>query len=115
MTANVMCNCCRDCCFLWVAMDEHGVHTGKRWVKSRFEARVDWDLCNGCQDCMERCPFDAIEMVKPEGSNKYKAIVDPEKCWGCGVCVLTCAPNALSMALVRPPEHIPEPAAKAAS
>jgi len=114
MTANVMCNCCRDCCFLWVAMDEQGVHTGKRWVKSRFEARVDWDLCNGCQDCLERCQFDAIEMVNPEGSKKFKAIVDPEKCWGCGVCVLTCAPNALSMTVVRPPEHIPDPAAKAA-
>jgi Pyruvate/2-oxoacid:ferredoxin oxidoreductase delta subunit len=110
MTANVMCSCCRDCCVIWVPMDEHGVDISKRWAKSRFEARVDWDLCNGCQDCVERCQFDAIEMVKPEGSKKYKAIVDPERCWGCGVCVLGCAPEALSMAVVRPPEHIPEAA-----
>jgi len=108
MTANVMCNCCRDCCFLWDAMDEHGVHVSKRWAKSRFEATVDWELCNGCQDCVERCQFEAIEMIKPEGSKKFKALVDPEKCWGCGVCVLSCDPGALSMAVVRPPEHIPE-------
>ena len=110
MTTNVMCSCCRDCCVIWVPMDEHGVHISKRWAKSRFEARVDWDLCHGCQDCVERCQFDAIEMVKPEGSKKYKAIVDPERCWGCGVCVLACAPEALSVAIVRPPEHIPEAA-----
>ena len=110
MTTNVMCSCCRDCCVIWVPLDEHGVHISKRWAKSRFEARVDWDLCNGCQDCVERCLFDAIEMVKPEGSKKYKAIVDSEKCWGCGVCVVGCAPGALSMAVVRPPEHIPQAA-----
>ena len=107
---NTMCSCCRDCCIMRVPLDEHGVHVGKVWAKSRFEARVDWDLCNGCQDCVERCLFDAIEMVKPEDSKKYKAMVDAEKCWGCGVCVLGCAAGALSMALVRPPEHIPQAA-----
>jgi len=106
MTTNIMCSCCRDCCVIWVPMDAHGVHISKRWAKSRFEARVDWDLCAGCQDCVDRCQFEAIEMVKPEGSKKYKAVVDPEKCWGCGVCVVGCPAGALSMALMRPPEHI---------
>ena len=113
MSFNTLCNCCRDCCVLWVPLDENDVHVSKRWAKSRFEARVDIDSCNGCQDCVERCQFDAIEMVKPEGSKKLKAAIDPEKCFGCGVCVLACEPQALTMALVRPPEHIPQVAAAA--
>ena len=107
MPINTLCNCCRDCCVLWVPLDENNVHISKRWEKSRFEVRLDLDLCNGCQDCVERCQFDAIEMVKPEGSKKYKAAVDLEKCWGCGVCVVGCASGALRLELVRPPEHIP--------
>ena len=49
-------------------------------------------------------------MIKPEGakSKKLKTKVDPEACYGCGVCVVGCDKiNALSMKLVRPPDHIP--------
>ena len=101
------CNCCRDCCATYVAMDIMGVSIGKGWEKSRYEAVVDLDDCAGCQDCVERCLFDAIDMVKPEGSKKLKAVIDAEKCWGCGVCVVGCEPGALSLSLARPVEHIP--------
>lgn len=50
-------------------------------------------------------------MIKVPGSKKLKASVDSEKCFGCGVCVLKCEPQALSMAAVRPPEHVPQVAA----
>ena len=61
------------------------------------------DPIGGGEDCL----FDAIEMVKPEGSKKFKAVVDAEQCWGCGVCVLGCDQAALKMKTVRPAEHIP--------
>ena len=77
------------------------------WEKSRYEAYVIPDDCDGCQVCVDRCLFDAIEMERAEGSKKYKAVVDAEKCFGCGVCVIGCEPDALKMKLVRPPEHIP--------
>lgn len=64
--------------------------------------------CSGCQECMDRCPFEAIDMERPEGSKKYKAVVDPEECFGCGVCVVGCKDEALRMKMVRPPDHIPE-------
>ena len=52
----------------------------------------------------------AIEMVKPEGakkSKKLKAKMDLDACYGCGVCVLRCDKvEALSMKMVRPPDHI---------
>ena len=82
--------------------------------KSRFQAMVDQDLCNGCQVCVDRCQFDAIEMVRPEGSKKYKAVVDAEKCWGCGACYIKCAPVAITLELVRPAAHIPQPEARPA-
>jgi len=104
----VMCNCTNDACVAWTPLLQHGVSVAKRAAKSRFEAAVDQDLCTGCQVCIDRCQFDAIEMVKPAGSKKFKAVVNPEKCWGCGVCVIKCDPGALSMRLVRPLEHIPE-------
>ena len=107
------CNCCDDCCMIVVPMRNGGYPLNKAWSKSRYEAYCVPEDCNGCQDCVERCPFDAIEMVKPEGSKKLKALVDAEKCFGCGVCVVGCEPEALKMKVVRPPEHIPAvPAAR---
>jgi NAD-dependent dihydropyrimidine dehydrogenase PreA subunit len=101
------CQCCRDCCMVYVPMDMLNVSIGKAWEKSRYQANVDVDSCNGCQECVERCPFDAIDMIKPKDSKKYKAVISPERCWGCGVCVVACEPGALKLTLLRPVEHIP--------
>jgi len=94
-----------------VPMDMVGASLEKIWVKTRFIAQIDEDACIGCQICVDRCQFDAIDMVKPEGngkSKKLKAKVDPEACFGCGVCVLGCKEaNAMTMKTVRPPDHIP--------
>jgi Pyruvate/2-oxoacid:ferredoxin oxidoreductase delta subunit len=114
LTYGLMCNCTADACVAWTPLVLHQVPIGKRAARSRFQAVVDQGLCDGCQVCIDRCQFDAIDMEKPAGSRKYKAVIDAERCWGCGVCVLGCPPRALSLKLVRPLEHIPEqpPAAK---
>ena len=112
--SNTACQCCRDCCMSSVPLDIVDASLEKRWQKSRFVAIVDDEKCIGCQDCVERCHFDAIDMVKPEGegakkSKKLKAKVDPEACFGCGVCVTGCDKvSALFMKLVRPPDFIPQ-------
>lgn len=108
MKMTVFCSCCIDCCMIWHPAETHQVDIGKFWAKSRFQAEADQELCDGCQICVDRCMFDAIEMDKVPGSKKLKAVVDPEKCFGCGVCVLKCQPAALSMKTVRPQEHVPE-------
>jgi NAD-dependent dihydropyrimidine dehydrogenase PreA subunit len=108
---HISCQCCTDCCMTAIPLKMVNASMQKAWEKSRFIAVVDEDKCIGCQDCVERCHFDAIEMVKPEGgkkTKKMKAKVDPEACYGCGVCVLGCDKvQALSMKMVRPPDHIP--------
>lgn len=115
--AHFSCQCCMDCCVAVLPLQSVGESVGKMWAKSRFEAFTDQEKCDGCQDCVERCQFDAIEMVKPEHhgsgngarkSKKLKAQVDSEKCWGCGVCVMACdETKALGFRVVRPVEHIP--------
>jgi NAD-dependent dihydropyrimidine dehydrogenase PreA subunit len=104
------CQCCRDCCMLTVPIDQAGLDISLIWEKSRYEAYVNLEDCDGCQVCVDRCLFDAIEMERPEGSKKYKPVIDPEKCFGCGVCVVGCEQEALKMKVVRPPEYIPEQA-----
>ncbi|UCG83876.1 MAG: 4Fe-4S dicluster domain-containing protein [Dehalococcoidia bacterium] len=103
-----MCNCCIDCCMIYEPLNRFKVPVMKCVAPSRYEAGVDQGLCDGCQNCVDWCQFEAIELVRPEGSKKYLAQVNPEKCMGCGVCVLKCEPQALSLRLVRPADHIPQ-------
>lgn len=103
-----LCNCCGDCCDIILPLKRAGkLHEGL--AKSRYQAAVDQETCDGCQVCVDRCLFDAIGMVRVPGSKRLKAQVDPQQCFGCGMCVLKCAPKALTLKLVRPPEHIPPP------
>jgi len=101
------CQCCRDCCMTYVPVDQAGLPIGNIWEKSRYQAFVNQDECDGCQVCVDRCLFDAVEMIRPEGSKKYKATIIPDNCFGCGSCVIGCEPEAITMKAVRPPEHIP--------
>jgi Pyruvate/2-oxoacid:ferredoxin oxidoreductase delta subunit len=104
--ANVICNCCADCCVFYYPLAKYGV-LDKGAAKSRFQAEVDKAACKGCQTCVERCPFEALEMAKIPGEKKLKAQVIPEKCFGCGVCVVGCESETIKLIAVRPPEYIP--------
>jgi ferredoxin len=75
---------------------------------SRFLVKVDNEKCNGCEECVPRCFFDAIEMKEVPGLDTPKAVINAENCVGCGLCVLKCGPGAITMELVRAPDFIPE-------
>ncbi|MGA9047739.1 MAG: 4Fe-4S dicluster domain-containing protein [Dehalococcoidia bacterium] len=100
-----ICNCCPDCCVLLYPWLTYG-NLDKGLAKSRFEAKVDEESCSGCQDCIEQCPFSAIEMTKVPGQKKLKAKVDPGKCYGCGCCAVNCLTESIKLYEVRPLESL---------
>jgi Pyruvate/2-oxoacid:ferredoxin oxidoreductase delta subunit len=88
-----ICNCCRDCCDIFAI----GIKVGtveQILQKSRFRAEVDQDLCIGCEDCVDRCFFKAIDM-------KGSTTIDEKKCFGCGLCAIVCEPEAITMKLAQ--------------
>jgi Na+-translocating ferredoxin:NAD+ oxidoreductase RNF subunit RnfB len=98
------CYCCTCCCQVL-----YSLRRAKRFdllAPSRYLATVDEELCSGCQNCIEKCPFDAVEMRASAASKKLKASILDENCMGCGVCIVGCRQRALTYELVRPPEHI---------
>lgn len=101
----VLCHCCECCCNVMGAVIRSG-HAYLLRNQSRYRARVDAESCNGCQQCIDRCFFDAIEMKNVPGTKKLKASVNEEKCMGCGLCVIKCEQKALIFDLVKPPEYI---------
>ena len=87
-----ICNCCRDCCDIFAI----GIKIGtveQILEKSRFRAKVDQDSCIGCEECVDRCFFEAIEM------KESKATIDESKCFGCGLCAIVCDPESITMRL----------------
>jgi formate hydrogenlyase subunit 6/NADH:ubiquinone oxidoreductase subunit I len=101
----VLCHCCDCCCNVMGATIRHGIGHQLR-NPSRYRATVDSKSCVGCQECVDRCFFDAVEMQKVPGSKKLKAFINEEKCMGCGLCVLGCEQKAMIFDLVKPPEYL---------
>jgi ferredoxin len=101
------CFCCTCSCEILYSLKR--VNRFDLLGRSRYQAAVNEEKCTGCQDCVERCPFDAIEMKKPDNSTIFKSSVIAEKCMGCGVCIIGCKQRALTYELVRPPEYIRRP------
>ncbi len=52
-------------------------------------ARVIEDKCEGCRQCFEDCPYEAIYMRRVN-EKEEKAFVMESKCAGCGICVASC-------------------------
>lgn len=58
-------------------------------------AAVDAARCNGCEQCYQDCPYEAISMIPREDlvrRERYpiEALVDPARCVSCGICVASC-------------------------
>jgi ferredoxin len=109
---SILCSCCTDCCGLFVKAARTVPVLGKNtYAKSRFIIEDNPEECTACEDCLNgRCPVDAISMKEYPGLEGERAYTDNEVCIGCGLCVLTCPTEARKMKLVRPVEHIPDPA-----
>ena len=58
-------------------------------------AFVDQNVCSGCLNCLEVCPFNAIEAKEVEG--KAVAQINPTLCHGCGNCASACRTGAANV------------------
>jgi Fe-S-cluster-containing hydrogenase component 2 len=107
-----ICQCCDDSCMITGTMyraEALGAFKMEQGVSpSRFVAVLDNKKCSGCTSainsyCISKCQFHALSW-----SANGKVVLDSKKCYGCGTCAVACPGKALTMKLVRPPEHIPE-------
>jgi len=66
-----------------------------------FQAQVDTDLCDGCQDCIDLCYFDAIALVRLPKQKRMKAAIDLDRCCGCNNCSPSCPQEGIIMVPIR--------------
>ncbi len=100
----MICHCHWCCCDYIAPAIMMNFSLAKRINPSCYQAVVDPEKCTGCQICLTRCQFGAIQMKRypREGrQERLKAWVDPEKCVGCGLCVIKCPAEARSMKQVK--------------
>jgi Fe-S-cluster-containing hydrogenase component 2 len=84
-----VCNCCGCCCGFLGTITKLGISNAI--AASRYLAKVDEDLCNGCEDCIDVCQIDAIAMEDDI------AVIDANKCIGCGLCASHCPSEAMEI------------------
>jgi ferredoxin len=69
----------------------------RRPEKPPLPSHADEALCDGCTQCFQDCPYDAISMVPRSFHNDGRhselvALVDPDLCVSCGICAGSCKP-----------------------
>ena len=62
-------------------------------LKGHHVAIIDYDKCNGCGRCVQRCQFGALKFE----ISTDKANIDQYRCFGCGVCAQACPQQAISL------------------
>lgn len=95
-----ICNCCTCCCGILRGISEFDIPTAV--ARSNFYTVVDEELCNGCGECPDRCPFSALSV--PD----YTAEIDYGRCVGCGLCASACSIDALHLER-RPADEVMSP------
>lgn len=82
-----ICNCC-ICCCVYSGPNLSVPHTSA----NNYLAKVNQDICNGCDICVEKCHYEAIQL-----NDDRKAEIKKEYCIGCGLCASFCPESAISL------------------
>jgi len=64
---------------------------GKLNQHSSLSPKVDNKKCTSCQECIIRCPENAISL------SNQKARIEEKKCIGCAECIMTCPEGAIQI------------------
>jgi ferredoxin len=93
------CFCC-ECCCIAVTFSKFGVAAsmgGESGGSMKgMKVKVNNELCDGCEKCIEECPFKWRKEVNGKSS------VDPARCTGCGRCLDVCPNDAISFDIEDP-------------
>jgi len=112
---DTICNCCSDCCVMFLAIKKYGHAVGL--TPSNYRVAVNQSNCIGCGLCVKRCPMEALSLVDVppvmgrettlignDGSerkliNKTGKIswLNLARCIGCGVCAYKCPSKSLAL------------------
>lgn len=95
---NFICNCCGCCCEAMIAARRFAnlnpVHT------TNFIPRLERANCNGCGQCVNVCPVEAIVLTSanaPKHPQQKRASLVEERCLGCGLCARVAPHNCITM------------------
>ncbi|MEI6913568.1 MAG: FAD-dependent oxidoreductase [Armatimonadota bacterium] len=83
---------------------------GARCLRCHINPVFDEAQCNGCGDCVDICPEDALSLVREVGLplDALALVVDALRCTRCGLCAKICPEQAITMqALEMVSEWIP--------
>jgi len=84
-----ICSCCGCCCELLSGL--RIIPRPVEFISTNYYAKVDPELCTGCETCVERCQLNALKI-----ENNISA-VNRNKCIGCGNCVQVCPSEAIKL------------------
>jgi len=86
-----LCNCDYPSCMPIRYRLDYGLTA--HLVKAEYVAKVDYERCNGCGNCVGRCQFGALKFeVAIDKPN-----IDPFQCFGCGLCATQCPRDAIQL------------------
>ena len=123
---DTICNCCRDCCIWFLALNKYG-HDGSL-TPSNFRVTLNQSTCLGCGLCVKRCPMEALNLLDEPSAQGRKTTVtgkdgkqlefanktgkvanlNPERCIGCGVCAYNCPSQSLTLTRKAVAHHPPQ-------
>jgi len=86
----VICSCCSCCCHSLGALVRFGIPD--HVVASECIARQNYDTCDNCGTCVQRCQFQARGL-----NSDNKLVFNSSKCFGCGLCVSTCPTKSITL------------------
>ncbi len=87
----VICSCCSCCCHSLSALVRFGMPGAV--VSSEYIAQQDYDTCDNCGICVQRCQFKARQL-----NSDNELVFNRDKCFGCGLCITVCPKKSITLA-----------------
>ena len=123
---DTICNCCRDCCIWFLALNKYG--HGASLAPSNFRVTVNQSTCTGCGLCVKRCSMEALNLSDAPAAKGRKTMattkdgrqreltnkagkvsrLNPERCIGCGACAYKCPSQSLTLQRNQLEHHPPQ-------